>query len=72
MHISKKISPITEFDIGMMCAVSFFQFKAPKQSKGQCHPNQVQMESFHKGLEQYSKPYDLFPPIQHPNQPYED
>ena len=54
-----------------VCSI-FFQFKAPKQSKGQCHPNQVQMESFHKGLEQYSKPYDLFLPIQHPNQPYED
>ena len=68
----KKISPITEFDIGMICAISFFQFKAPKQSKGQYHPNRVQREFFHKGLEQYSKPYDLFPPIQHPNQPYED
>ena len=62
----------TPWILTLMCAVSFFQFKAPKQSKGQYHPNRVQMESFHKGLEQYSKPYDLFLPIQHPNQPYED
>ena len=72
MHIFFQfLSPITEFDIGM-CAVSSFQFKAPKQSKGQYHPNRVQREFFHIGLEQYSKPYDLFPPIPHPNQPCED